>query len=70
MIFLSSYWIDQNAGKFFNDRRKGSLFDQAEVKCFGFRDTDSTRTKEGGYCVIIDTDGDHTYFMFERYSWL
>jgi hypothetical protein len=62
-----TYAHGESAGKFFNDRGKGSLFDQAEVKCIGSFDTDTNndRAKQGGYCVITDTDGDHAYWMWE-----
>jgi ABC transporter substrate binding protein len=61
------YWIGERAGKFFNNKGKGSLFDQAEVNCFGFDDVDANNktSKHGGYCVIADTDGDHAYLVFE-----
>ena len=35
------------------------------MKCFGFHDNDNQRTKQGGYCIIADTDGDHAYFIYE-----
>src|SRR5215472_10871145 len=46
---------------------KGGLFDQANVKCFGFSDADTInkRIKQGGYCVITDTDDDHAYLRYE-----
>jgi putative ABC transport system substrate-binding protein len=61
------YAHGESAGKFFNDRGKGSLLDQAEVQCIGSFDTDTKnkRAKQGGYCVITDTDGDHAYWMWE-----
>jgi putative ABC transport system substrate-binding protein len=62
-----TYWLGEIAGKFFNNNGKGSLFDQAETKCFGFNDaeTNNNRTRGGGYCIITDTDGDHAYLMYE-----
>jgi putative tryptophan/tyrosine transport system substrate-binding protein len=61
-----TYGIGESAGKFFNSKGKGGLFDQAEVKCLGFTDVDTNkRTKLGGYCVVADTDGDHAYLTYE-----
>jgi hypothetical protein len=62
-----TYWVGEVVGKFFNDKGKGSLFDQAEVRCSGFNDTDANnkRIKEGGYCVWTDADGDHAYSIWE-----
>jgi putative ABC transport system substrate-binding protein len=62
-----TYAHGESAGKFFNERGKGSLLDQAEVKCIGSFDTDTNnkKAKQGGYCVITDADGDHAYWMWE-----
>src|SRR5215467_13621783 len=58
-----TYWMGEIAGKFFNDRGRGSLFDQAETKCFGFTDSDTNNNTKnggyighGGYCVWTDAD--------------
>jgi hypothetical protein len=60
-----TYGMGELAGKFFNNKGQGSLFDQADVRCFGFHDVDAKRIKQGGYCVIADADGDHAYFIYE-----
>jgi putative ABC transport system substrate-binding protein len=62
-----TYWHWEGAGKFFNEKGKGSLFDQAEAKCIGAGeiDTNNKTIKDGGYCVITDTDGDHAYWRWE-----
>ena len=62
-----TYWVGEVAGKFFSNKGKGSLLDQAEVKCFGFNDADTNneRSKQGGYCVWTDADGDHAYSVWE-----
>jgi hypothetical protein len=60
-----TYGIGEFAGKFFNNKGQANLFDQAEVRCFGFNDVDAKRIKQGGYCVVADTDGDHAYLKYE-----
>jgi hypothetical protein len=62
-----TYWVGELAGKFFSNKGKGSLLDQAEVKCFGFTDADTNnkRSKQGGYCIWTDADGDHAYSVWE-----
>ena len=67
-----TYSTDESAGKFFNDKGKGGLFDQANVKCFGFSDADTInkRIKQGGYCAITDTDDDHAYLRYEAVALL
>jgi hypothetical protein len=62
-----TYWIGEFVGICFNNKGKGSLFDQAEVRCFGFNDVDANnkRIKQGGHCVSTDADGDHAYSTWE-----
>src|SRR5438132_10538004 len=44
-------WVGEFSGTFFNDKGKGSLFDQAGVKCPGIvdNDTNSKKMKATGY---------------------
>ena len=62
------YWLGEFTGTFFNDKGKGSLFDQAGVKCpanFDF-DINNKKAKAGGYCVISDTSGDQAYLSWQN----
>ena len=49
-------------------KSKGSLFDQAALKCPAFNDVDSNnkKTGAGGYCVITDHDGDEAYLKWQN----
>jgi hypothetical protein len=61
------YWIGEYSGTFFNDKGKGSLFDQAGVKCPAFADIDNNnkKVKGGGYCIISDLAGDQAYLSWQ-----
>jgi len=63
-----TYWVGEFSGTFFNDKGKGTLFDQAGVKCPAFQDIDSNnkKSKAAGYCVITDHDGDAAYLKWQN----
>jgi hypothetical protein len=61
------YWVGEFTGTFFNDKGKGSLFDQAGVKCPAFNDVDTNnkKSKAGGYCTISDPAADQAYLYWQ-----
>jgi hypothetical protein len=61
------YFVGEFGGTFFNDKGKGSLFNQAGVKCPAFNDLDfnNKKGKAGGYCIIADPAGDQAYLTWQ-----
>lgn len=61
-------WSGEFSGTFFNDKGKGSLFDQAGVKCPAFLDNDTNKkkSKAAGYCTITDLAGDQAYLSWQN----
>jgi hypothetical protein len=60
-------WVGEFSGTFFNDKGKGSLFDQAGVKCPGIQnnDTNNKKNKGMGHCTITDAAGDQAYLSWQ-----
>jgi hypothetical protein len=54
------YWVGEFSGTFFSDKGKGSLLDNASVKCPAYNDIDTVNKKNyyAGYCIMTDSDGD------------
>lgn len=61
------YWVGDFSGTFFNDKGEGSLLHRVGLKCPAYNDIDLNKKKNkvGGYCVIIDPDGDQAYLTFD-----
>jgi hypothetical protein len=61
------YWVGEYAGTFFNDKGENSLFNRAGVKCPAWADSDlnTKKAKFGGYCTLIDLDGDQAYIRWQ-----
>jgi len=61
------YWVGEFSGTFFNDKGKGSVFDQAGIKCPAFNDLDfnNKKSKAAGNCIFSDTAGDQAYASWQ-----
>lgn len=61
------FWVGEFTGTFFNDKGAGSLFHLAGVKCPAWFDADynNNKSRDGGYCIITDLEGDQAYLIWE-----
>jgi hypothetical protein len=62
------YWVGEFSGTFFNDKGEGAMFHRAGVKCPAFYDVDTNtgKTKGGGYCIITEPGGDQVYCVWQN----
>jgi len=57
------YWVGEFSGIFLSDKGEGGLFHHSGVRCPAFNDIDLNNRKHraGGYCVLMDADGDQAF---------
>jgi len=62
------FWVGEFSGTFFNDKGKGSLLDNAGIKCPAYNDIDTNnkKSKAAGYCVMSDPNGDQAYLKWQN----
>jgi hypothetical protein len=62
------YWVGEFSGTFFSDKGAGGMFHRAGVKCPAYfdADTNTKKSKAGGYCIVTDTDGDQAFLTWQN----